>query len=319
MKNSLELSDFKKIFDNADMGAYIYTKDEGVIYVNKSLLSFLNFKHQDFIGFNFIRYIDETEKAEVIKYANLAFAGEMDDIPYPVEIKIRKGESGGKIRFYPEVMIIGNNKYIVGFAVNITGEEKIKKKDKMLGLNDDMLNLLEKFNNMLTGILGYASLLKLKERRKEDSEIIKKIYDTTIKASKIIGSIVPPQDVLSEEENRFLIADEDSISVAILREILEKQKYSIIVLSGKEIIPETIKYLDTIRGVFVDIYIPGVNTFGYISDILNKKSDLNVVLMAHERELREVQDILDVHDVYFLQKPIVEDNVFNLIKLMERS
>jgi len=320
MDINLKLNDLKKIFDKSRIGVYIYTKEEGVIYVNKSVLSILDLKREDFTGFNFLRYLEDEKKAEIIKYANLVFAGYEKDIPYPIEVKFNNQKKEKEIRFYPEVMVLDNNKKcIVGFTVDITGENEIKQNDESLNSNREVLNLLENFNNMLTGILGYTSLLKLKERREEDREIVKHIYDTTIEASKLISSFIPYRNELPEKSNNFLIADEDSISATVLKKILKEQGYSVTILNGKNINEEIIKYLSNIRGAFIDIYIPGINTFGFISDILNKKNNSDVVLMAHERELKEVQDILDIHDVYFLQKPIIKEKVLELLKLMERS
>ena len=319
MSYDLKLDDFKKIFDEAKMGIYLYTKESGVIYANKALISFLNATPENVLGFNFLKFIGKEEKAEVLKYANLAFAGETGDIPYPIQINLGTGAKRKTIKFYPEVRIVDDKKCIIGYTVDVTGIGEQGNKKVLLDSEINIVGILEEFNNLLTGILGYTSILKMKEQREENSKIIKKIYDITIEASKIVKSVVPQQGKALQKSKHFIIADEDSRSAAILRTILEKHEYSAIILNGDRVVQETMKNLNEIRGVFTDIYIPGVNAFGYITNILSKNNNLDVVLMAHERELREVQDILDVHDVYFLQKPIEEKNVLNLIKLMERS
>lgn len=322
MKTSMNFEELKNFCEILSIGIYFYSKDEGIVFANKSFIKMLNTTKENVFGFAFINFLNEKGKAELIKYANLVFDGQINDVPWPMEEDVFVDGTKRYIRIYPQIININNTDYILGFVLDVTEENKLKnlKLKKQVDEDNRIMSLLDRFNNLLTGILGYSSLLSLKEKRNEEKEIIKKIYDTAMEASNIINSIVPKRN--SKEygvKGSFLVADEDSISLSILKDILTKEQYSVIPLEGDNILAETLKNIDKTTGIFVDIYIPKLNTFGYISDILNYRKDIPVILMAHEKELEEVQDIISVHDVYFLQKPIEEENVLNLLKLIERS
>lgn len=316
----------KTIFEKSGFGIYIFKGQEGIIYSNREFSKITGIEFEDIKGFAFLEYLKEEYRNDMVKYTNIALEGKKADLPFPYKIAINSPIEGDKyILLYANPYIDNdNNRFIIGFIVDITGPVKWDKETEKvkynIGFSRHQSKLLNQFNNLLTGIIGYASLLKVKLiENREEREYSEKIYNAATDASKLIEEIFnninfETFENVSNIKGKALIVDDDKFSLSSMKDILEHLRYGVIGFTSENLTEKTLNIINDIDIVFVNAIISGVHIFGYISDMLNVKPDLPVVLMAYNEDLQNIKEIMDIHKTMFLKKPFTTESILSILK-----
>ncbi|MCK4545109.1 response regulator [candidate division WOR-3 bacterium] len=321
----------KSILAKSGFGIYIFKEQDGIIYINKKFTEITDVKFEDIKGFGFLEYLKEEYKSNMIEYTNIAIEGKVEDLPFPYKIAMNSPVAGDKyILLYGNPYIDDNNiRFIIGFIVDITGSVKWDKETEKIKYNIEFSRqqseLLDQFNNLLTGIIGYASLLKVKfTGNREEWKYLEKIYNAATDASKMIEVIFNKINFetfenVSNIKGKALIVDDNKFSLSSMKDILEYLKYGVIGFTSENLTEKTLNIINDINIIFVNAIIPGVYTFGYISDILNIKPDLPVILMAYNEDLQNIKEIMDIHKTMFLKKPFTIESILSVLKSINKE
>lgn len=111
-------------------------------------------------------------------------------------------------------------------------------------------------------------------------------------------------------KNTIVIVDDTRVCQEVLKKLALKLGFSVQLCNNGE---ESIKYLnahiDSIRAVFLDIYMPRIDGISTLGHLRNKYPDLPIYIMTSSDDKADERVVKDLGAVGFFPKPFEMDDI----------
>ena len=202
---------YRELVENAHEGIWVVDENGIITFANQRLANILG--HDEVLGLNVNELVPEEKKRVLLKL----LVQNMRGLVTQEEIQILRKDGEHVAAIISSVPIMEGDRYRGSFAMvtDITDKKRMENKllhqQKMESIGTMAGGIAHDFNNILTGVLGYASLLKHRlQEQPETKRFVEIIETSSLRAADLVRQLLAfsrgtqPEDLQVVYPNRVI-------------------------------------------------------------------------------------------------------------------